>query len=207
MMVIPPHSSTARWVPTANPSAFHNGGDSSTFGSVAHGKGMASTKRKREDDEGCGGGAGMHAARRLRTEEITRPSIHPLQSSFNLHHHRISNSALPTPSSEYSGSTTITTSMMTDPPAGVAWLGHPLPTSSPSSTFHLRPHSMLNTPPLTPPGSTMNMLLDDSVPAGASGMQIDDDGFNGCNFPASMFTLQLGPNAVGHVHPYAPESF
>ncbi|KAE8188110.1 hypothetical protein CF328_g6711 [Tilletia controversa] len=227
MMVIPPHSSTARWVPTANPAAFIiNNNNGSSFGSSdgGLGKSMATAKRKRDDDADAGSEGMFHAARRLRTEEHTRPSIHPvLQSSFHPHS---SAPSLPTPTMEYSNPVpTMTMTMMDSSPAGVAWLGHPLPDTASSysnnnNNNNSRAPTMLNTPPLTPPHSSapgsgmdadsmMDMNLDVAGSSHAMQMQMDEtsssagQGWNGVDFPQGMFTLQLSRNAAGHAHPYA----
>ncbi|KAL9936082.1 hypothetical protein V8E36_004924 [Tilletia maclaganii] len=216
MMVFPPHSSTPRWVPTAS--------SSNTDSGVNSAKAMASMKRKREDDaEDQEAVDAFSTARRMRMNEHARPSICPLQSPFSFQSgaHSSSSSAssslLPTPSSELAPQPLPLPEdldmMQADAdnfsPAGVAWLGHPLPASSFATPSF---GSAMPTPPLTPSSS---MLLDGgfghaALPQGTTElgagaeMQIDASGhgWNGVDFPASMFSLQLNNASMGHVNPY-----
>ncbi|KAK0552068.1 hypothetical protein OC846_003033 [Tilletia horrida] len=183
MMLIPPHSSTPRWVPTAasSNSNVNNNGSSGVgaFGGNSS-KAIATSKRKRDDDhdaqmastsESSYGAEPFPASRRMRTDEsmsqLVRPSIHPHQSGFessssfgpSLSHSSSSTSLLPTPSSDQPS---LTSSVeFPSSSSGLSWLGHPVQTdfsalASGSSTGML----MMPSPPMTPSHSSSSMAVD-----------------------------------------------
>ncbi|KAK0550301.1 hypothetical protein OC845_002738 [Tilletia horrida] len=213
MMLIPPHSSTPRWVPTAasSNSNVNNNGSSGVgaFGGNSS-KAIATSKRKRDDDhdaqmastsESSYGAEPFPASRRMRTDEsmsqLVRPSIHPHQSG--------SDQPSLTSSVEFPSSS-----------SGLSWLGHPVQTdfsalASGSSTGML----MMPSPPMTPSHSSSSMAVDGAfhqlhqqyATAADAMMEMDhpshDRVWNGVDFPASMFQLHLPGAVAGHAHPYA----